>query len=108
MAKQNLTSMSVDALLSLRDQVTQALAVKGDELRRQISRLGIAPAAVGKRNTRGRKAEIGSHALKGRKVASKYCSKQDRKLTWSGRGAMPRWMTAEIKGTKLKKEDFLI
>jgi DNA-binding protein H-NS len=108
MAKQNLTSMSVDALLSLRDQVARALALKGDELRQQISKLGVSSVVTGKGNTRGRMAATSGHALKGRKVAPKYRSKQDRKLTWSGRGAMPRWMTAEMKGTKFKKENFLI
>ena len=34
------------------------------------------------------------------KVAVKY--------TWTGRGRMPRWMTAATKGGKAKKEDFLI
>ena len=28
--------------------------------------------------------------------------------TWTGRGRMPRWMTAASKGGKAKKEDFLI
>jgi DNA-binding protein H-NS len=27
---------------------------------------------------------------------------------WSGRGAMAGWMKEEMKGTKLKKEDFRI
>ena len=45
---------------------------------------------------------------KGRKVAAKYRSKKDPKLTWAGRGATPIWMREEMKGTKLKKENFLI
>jgi DNA-binding protein H-NS len=28
--------------------------------------------------------------------------------TWTGRGRMPRWMTAATKGGKAKKEDFLV
>ena len=28
--------------------------------------------------------------------------------TWTGRGRMPRWMTAATKGGKAKKEDYLI
>jgi DNA-binding protein H-NS len=109
MAKQNLASMSMEALLDLREQVIKALSRKGDELRQQIEklswdngnaqRLGRPP---------GKKAAANGHALKGRKVAPKYRSKADRKLTWSGRGAMPRWMVAEMKGTKLKKDDFAI
>jgi DNA-binding protein H-NS len=45
---------------------------------------------------------------KGRKVAAKYRSKKDPTLTWAGRGATPLWMREEMKGTKLKKENFLI
>jgi DNA-binding protein H-NS len=29
-------------------------------------------------------------------------------MVWSGRGLTPRWMVAEMKGTKLKKENFRI
>lgn len=105
--KLNLASMSVDALLDLRDQVVAALERKGEELRQQISRFGGADTGSERRG-RGRPAGGAAHALKGRKVAPKYRSKKDSKLTWSGRGATPRWMRDEMKGTKLKKEDFAI
>ena len=42
------------------------------------------------------------------KPKPKYQSKQDKNLKWAGRGLMPRWMREEMKGTKLKKENFLI
>ncbi|WP_458180976.1 H-NS family nucleoid-associated regulatory protein [Bradyrhizobium sp. 14AA] len=35
-------------------------------------------------------------------------SKKDRKLTWTGRGSMPRWMREEMKALKLKPDAFLI
>jgi DNA-binding protein H-NS len=105
--KLNLASLSVDALLDLRDQVAAALSRKGEELRQQISRF-TGGTEVGNGRRTGRKASGAGHALKGRKVAAKYRSKADPKLTWSGRGATPRWMRAEIKGTKLKKDDFAI
>jgi DNA-binding protein H-NS len=38
----------------------------------------------------------------------KYRSRKHKRLKWSGRGLMPNWMVDEMKGTKLKKEDFLI
>jgi DNA-binding protein H-NS len=38
----------------------------------------------------------------------KYRSKKHKRLKWSGRGLMPRWMVEEMKGTRLTKEDFLI
>ncbi len=49
---------------------------------------------------------------KGRKgkgtVAPKYRDPKNPENTWTGRGRMPRWMTAATKGTKARKEDFLI
>jgi DNA-binding protein H-NS len=40
------------------------------------------------------------------KVAVKY--RDGAGNTWTGRGRMPRWLTAATKGGKAKKEDFLI
>ena len=40
------------------------------------------------------------------KVAVKYRDKNGN--TWTGRGRMPRWLTAATKGGKAKKEDFLV
>ena len=49
---------------------------------------------------------------KGRKgkgsVAPKYRDPKNPQNTWSGRGRMPRWLTAATKGGKSKKEDYLI
>jgi DNA-binding protein H-NS len=42
------------------------------------------------------------------KVAIKYRDPSNSANTWTGRGRMPRWMTAATKGGKAKKEDFLI
>src|SRR5436190_16230688 len=42
------------------------------------------------------------------KVAVKYRDPSNSANTWTGRGRMPRWMTAATKGGKSKKEDFLI
>lgn len=96
MVKQNLASMSVEALFKLRDDVAEAIANRATELRRQLSQLtGVKPAR-------------GAGQRKGRKVAPKYRSKKDPSMLWSGRGALPRWMKEEMKGTKLKKESFLI
>jgi len=43
-----------------------------------------------------------------RKPAPKYQSKKNPRLKWTGRGVTPVWMREEMKGTKLKKESFLI
>jgi DNA-binding protein H-NS len=98
-----LATMSVDALLRMRDEIGEILSRKTDDLKRQLS------ALTGSGQTRqvrgkGRKRK----SLKGRKVAAQFRSKKDPSLTWSGRGATPRWMKAEMKGTKLKKESFRI
>ena len=37
-----------------------------------------------------------------------YQCKKHKCLKWSGRGLMPLWMRAEMKGTKFTKDDFLI
>lgn len=42
------------------------------------------------------------------KATPKYRSRKDSSLTWAGRGMTPVWMREEMKGTKLKKDDFLI
>lgn len=62
------------------------------------------PAKVGTLNVR----KAGRHPLAGRKAEMKYQSKKDPSLRWAGRGMMPKWMKAEMKGTKLSKEDFVI
>ena len=43
-----------------------------------------------------------------RKPEPKYQSKKNKNLKWTGRGMLPTWMREEMKGTKLKKDDFLI
>lgn len=98
MAKQSLASMSVEALFKLRDEVAEAIASRAADLRRQLSQLTDDKPARGG----------GGRKRKGRKVAPQFRSKKDPSLVWSGRGALPRWMKEEMKGTKLKKENFRI
>ena len=38
----------------------------------------------------------------------KYRSKKNPSQTWPGRGMTPIWMREEIKGTKLRRDSFLI
>jgi DNA-binding protein H-NS len=42
------------------------------------------------------------------KPKPKYQSRKNSSLKWTGRGMTPVWMREEMKGTKLKKQDFLI
>jgi DNA-binding protein H-NS len=103
----SLTTMSIEALVKIRDDVTAALSSRASDLRRQLASL--TGTDVGNGVKRGRKpGRPKGSSLKGRKVAAKYRSKKDPKLTWAGRGATPRWMKEEMKGGKVKKEAFLI
>ena len=99
-----LASMSVEALVKLRDDIGNVLSSKVSQLESQLAALG-----DGGWITSGKKA-VGrprGSKMKGRKVAPKYRNPKNRDETWAGRGAMPRWLAAEIKKGK-KREDFAI
>jgi DNA-binding protein H-NS len=96
MAKANLASMSVDALLKLRDDIGKVLSRRVDQLKDQLSKLG--GEVDYKRRGRG-------SSLRGRKVPIKYRDKSGN--TWAGRGAQPVWLREKLKaGAKL--EDFAV
>src|SRR5262249_8439951 len=97
MAKINLSGMTVEELMDLREQVDETLLKRRAELEQQLERIAIAGGA---RIVRG-----GASVLKGRKVPPKYRGPSGE--TWAGRGAKPRWLVAAIKGGK-KIDDFLI
>src|SRR6516162_9875936 len=94
MAKVNLSGMTVEALMDLREQVDETLNRRRAELQQQLAALGVARVVRG-----------GGSALKGRKVPPKYRSRSGE--TWAGRGAKPRWLVDAIKGGR-KLDDFLI
>ena len=94
MAEANLASMSVNALLKLREDIEKVLTSRAQELRDQLAKLGhdIKPRNRGS-------------SLKGRKIAVKYRDKSGN--TWAGRGAQPVWLREKLKdGAKL--EDFAV
>jgi DNA-binding protein H-NS len=106
MAKLNgLDKMNYAELAELRVQVDRAMVEKQNSERAAL---------------RNKMAEMAKqHGLsidelfgKGRKgkgsVAPKYRDPKNPQNTWSGRGRMPRWLTAATKGGKSKKEDYLI
>jgi DNA-binding protein H-NS len=96
MVRTNIASMSIDALLKLRDDVGKVLSHRAAQLKDQLSRLG--GEADYKRKGRG-------SSLKGRKVAIKYRDKSGN--TWAGRGAQPVWLREKLKaGARL--EDFAV
>ena len=94
----NLGSMSVDALLQLRDEIGATLTQKSRELQGQLQRLGVVGAARGRRAGR-------SHPRKGVKVAPKYRGPDGE--TWAGRGATPKWLLALMKRGR-KRDEFLV
>jgi DNA-binding protein H-NS len=96
MPRTNLSSMSVDALLTLRDDVEKVLSQRAVHLAEQLSKLG--GEVGGGRRGRG-------SAMKGRSVPVKYRDKAGN--TWAGRGAQPVWLREKLKaGAKL--EDFAV
>jgi len=89
----SLASLSVEALLKLRDDVGKVLSKKAVQLEQQLSKLG-GEVRSGRRSSR-----------KGQKVPVKYRDKEGN--TWAGRGAQPVWLREKLKaGAKL--EDFAV
>jgi DNA-binding protein H-NS len=96
MARTNLGSLSVEALLKLRDDIGKVLSQRAVQLEEQLSKLG--GEVGGGRRGRG-------SAMKGKKVPIKYRDKEGN--TWAGRGAQPVWLREKLKaGAKL--EDFAV
>jgi len=97
MPRVSLSGMTVEALMDLRERVDGMLLKRRVELEKQLESMDGTIAVVGGRG--------GGSVLKGRKVPPKYRGPSGD--TWAGRGAMPRWLVAAIKGGK-KLDDFLI
>jgi DNA-binding protein H-NS len=96
MASTNLASMSIDALLELREDLAKVLSRKAVELKGQLRRLD---------SDSGYKRGDGRSPLRGRKIAVKYRDRSGN--TWAGRGARPVWLREQLKaGAKL--EDFAV
>jgi DNA-binding protein H-NS len=94
MARPNLGSMSVEALIMLRDEIGKVLNQRAIQLQSQLSSLS---GEIGNRS--------GRSSLKGTKVPVKYRDKEGN--TWAGRGAQPVWLREKIKaGAKL--DDFAV
>ena len=97
MPNANLSRMTVEALMDLRNRVDEMLVEHRAKLIEQLERIAVVGGA---RVVRG-----GRSVLKGKKVPPKYRGPKGE--TWAGRGAKPRWLVAAIKGGK-KLDDFLI
>src|SRR5690242_7572075 len=115
----NLDDMSIDALIELRETVTETLKRRVTALHRELSgQNGTGGRKDGRADNRPRtdnaprrrEAEKagGTSSLKGRKVEPKYRSHKDPTLTWTGRGVRPRWLREEMEDGKVGKDAFLI
>jgi DNA-binding protein H-NS len=91
MPKPNLSSMNVEALMSLRNQVEKRLQECRAEIEKQLAAFNGQP-----------KGNSGKQSLK---VPPKYRSPSGE--TWAGRGQRPKWMVEALKKGK-KMESFLI
>ena len=94
-----LTSMALDALMALRDNVDRIISTRAEAERttieKQLARLS---GFVGGSAPRRKKS-----SLKGRKVAPKYRNPANPSETWAGRGVRPRWLQAQLKkGRKIE------
>ena len=107
--------MDVGQLRQYIEKLQSALSKKVSEQRAYFEEKLSELTGFGAAKKRGRPAGSGNAASKKskkkgtrKKAAPKYRSRKDPKVLWSGRGVTPVWMREEIKGTKLKKDDFLI
>jgi len=96
MPKPNLSSVSIDALLKLRDEVEKVLSRRAKELQDQLARLG---------RDLGSQMRVRGSSLKGGKAPIKYRDRSGN--TWAGRGAQPVWLREKLKGGA-KLEDFAV
>ena len=90
-----LQNLLKDKVSEQRSYFEEKLSELSDYASAKASRVARAVASVGKKKTR-------------KKAPPKYRSRKNPKILWSGRGVTPVWMREEMKGTKLKKDDFLI
>jgi DNA-binding protein H-NS len=90
----NFKTMSVAELLSLRAELDRQLQTKQAELEAQLDEI------------RGYRSAVPRGPVKGSRIAAKYRNPVTGE-TWSGRGAVAKWLAAEIQNGK-RIEDFLI
>jgi DNA-binding protein H-NS len=89
-------------IFSLRNTLGSKIERQREYFERQLAVLG--SYGNGRRGSGSGRARTDTR----RKPEPKYCSKKNPSLKWTGRGVLPVWMREEIKGTKLRKDDFLI
>ena len=106
----SVAAMDVPQLRAHIDSLRNALARKVSDQRAyfeaQLAQLG--GYVSGKSSSAVKAVTAGGRRRKRAKAKPKYQSKKNASVKWSGRGMTPIWMREEMKGTKLKKDDFLI
>jgi DNA-binding protein H-NS len=102
--------MDVGQLRQYIDKLQGVLSKKVSEQRAYFEEKLSELIGLGAPKKRGRPPGSTGPKRKGtrRKASPKYRSRKDSKVVWSGRGVTPVWMREEMKGTRLKKDDFLI
>src|SRR5262245_15684092 len=93
MPKLNLSGMTVEGLIDLRERDQETLHKRRAERQQQLAALGVTRVVRG-----------GGSALRGRKVPPKHRGPSG--ATWASSARRPRWLVAAIKGGK-KLDDFL-
>jgi len=98
-----LARMTLDALMSLRDNADRIISTRAKAertaLERQLAQLTSFVGGQPERKSSKRKS-----ALKGRKVPPKYRNPANPSETWAGRGIRPSWLQAQLKkGRKLEQ-----
>jgi DNA-binding protein H-NS len=107
----SVATMDVGQLRQHISDLQSVLARKVNEQRAyiedQLAQLG---GYVSKKASAAVKAVTPGNGRAGKraKPKPKYQSRKDKSVKWTGRGVTPIWMREEMRGTKLKKEDFLI
>src|SRR5256714_8033041 len=91
---------------SLRNVLARKVSDQRAYFEAQLAQLG--GYVSGKSSAAVKAVTAGGRRGKRAKAKPKYQSKKNTSVKWSGRGMTPVWMREEMKGTKLKKDDFLI
>jgi DNA-binding protein H-NS len=109
-AGKSVATMDVGQLHAHIAGLRKTLAAKIEQQRAyfegQLASLGALGSSSGSRGVRA--GASNPRAGRRRKPEAKYRSKKNARPKWTGRGMLPVWMRDEMKGTKLKKEHFLI
>ena len=107
MARNDLDKMSYAQLSAMEQRIARLKGEKQDEeraaLRKKITDF-VKEQGFDIRDVIGGRGKGKSGGV----VAVKYRDPNNPDNTWTGRGRMPRWMTAATKGGRVKKDDFLI